>query len=300
MDYYAIILYIYPNIRLKVTGKHMKNAIEIVLDEEIQKIFDHFAAGFGVTMMFFDPDGTILRRGMNRANSRFCQLIQDDIFGPESCLVMDESKRQESIEKQGIVNYRCHAGIEEAIAPIYVEKQLAGFAMIGQFRSGKAICPAVYKACPAESRKELEAAFHALPYFEPERVKDVLGLFSVMTDYIITKEIIQLRGDRIVHRVLGWIEDNLHHRIKLDDAAKFAHRSRSTISHLFRRELKMSFQQSVIEARLERAEKYFRESPDSTIAEIASRVGIEDQYYFSRLYRKNRGQSPTQYRDSFK
>ena len=278
----------------------MKNAIEIVLDEEIQKIFDHFAAGFGVTMMFFAPDGTILRRGLNRPNSCFCQLIQDEIFSTESCTVMDESKRQESIKKQGIVNYRCHAGIEEAIAPIYVEKQLAGFAMVGQFRSTDTMCPAVLAACPVDLRSKLDEAFHALPYFEPERVKDVLGLFSVMTDYIIAKEIVQLRGDRIVLRVLAWIEENLQQRITLDAAARFVHRSRSTISHLFRSELKMSFQQSVIEARLDRAEKYFREFPDATISEIASQVGIEDQYYFSRLYRKNRGQTPTQYRDSFK
>ncbi len=278
----------------------MENAIEIVLDEEIQKIFDHFAAGFGIVMMFFAPDGTILRRGLDRHNSSYCQLIQDEIFGAESCTGMDESKRLESIKKQQIVNYRCHAGIEEAIAPIYVEKQLAGFAMIGQFRSSKAICPAVYKACPPHLREQLEKAFYALPYFEPERVKDILGLFSVLTDYIITKEIVQVRGDRIVLRVLAWIEENMERRIKLDDAARYVHRSRSTISHLFRSELKMSFQQSVIEARLNRAEKYFRETPDATVAEIALRVGIEDQYYFSRLYRKNRGKSPTQYRDAFK
>jgi len=276
------------------------NAIEIVLDEEVQKIFDHFAAGFGVAIMFFSPDGQVLKRGLNRANSCFCNIIQDKIFGRNICYVLDESKRRECTERQQPISYRCHAGIEEAVAPIYLEKQLAGFAMIGQFRSTEKISPAVLRKCPVKFRKRLEKAFFELPYFEPERVKDILGLFEVIINYIITREIVQLRGDRVVLKVLRWIEDNLHRKITLDDAAKFAHRSRSTISHLFRRELKMTFQQSIIEARLDRAEQYFRDMPDTTVAEVATKVGIDDQFYFSRLYRKNRGQTPTQYRDSFK
>jgi AraC-like DNA-binding protein len=272
------------------------NAIQVVLDEEIQGIFDHFAAAFGLSIMFFSSDGQVLRRGLDRPNSCFCQLIQEKVFSPRQCLVLDEAKRQESMEQHRTINYRCHAGIEEAIAPVYVEEQLAGYAMIGQFRSTHAICPDVLAACPAEWRVQLEEAFQALPHFEPDRVKNVLGLFSVMIDYSLAKEIVQLRGDRIVMRVLQWIEKNLDQPITLDAAAAFAHRSRSTISHLFRRERNMSFQETVIEARLARAERYFRESPDATVAEIAERVGISDQYYFSRLYRKYRGRTPSEYR----
>ena len=184
----------------------MTNAIEIVLDEEVQKIFDHFAAGFGVAIMFFSPDGQVLKRGLNRANSCFCNIIQDKIFGRNICYVLDESKRRECTERQQPISYRCHAGIEEAVAPIYLEKQLAGFAMIGQFRSTEKISPAVLRKCPVKFRKRLEKAFFELPYFEPERVKDILGLFE---DFVPkhTKQYGNLAAE--IRRMIGEFRDDV-------------------------------------------------------------------------------------------
>ncbi len=59
--------------------------------------------------------------------------------------------------------------------------------------------------------------------------------------------------------------------------------------------LHKSFKQMMIEEKLKKAEEYFHLGPNITIREVAVKVGYNDPYYFSRLYRKYRGLSPSEY-----
>ncbi len=279
----------------------MDNTLELILRADIQKIFDNFAATVNKKIMFFAPDGQILMRGLNCRNLEFCRIIQTKIFGPERCSMTDIAGRNESARKKGMVCYRCHAGIQEAVTPIYVENQLAGFAMIGQFRTSRKINARVKKACPNPAVYEkLEAAFNKLPYYPPGKLRDVLGMFSMLVDYIVSKELVAVHGDRIISRINIFLDANQHRGITLAEVAKHAGKSCSTISHLFRQKLNKSFKHHMLERKLEKAEEYFHQNPEMSIEEVAEKVGFQDQFYFSRLYRKYRGISPSEYRRTFR
>jgi two-component system response regulator YesN len=73
-------------------------------------------------------------------------------------------------------------------------------------------------------------------------------------------------------------------------------RSPSTVTRLFKKLTGQSFKQYQLSFRLRRAATLMAESPDCPIAEIAPAVGFDDPLYFSRLFRKYTGQSPTAYR----
>jgi AraC-like DNA-binding protein/ligand-binding sensor protein len=283
MDFSAIVMYYY----------FMKHTLEIILKPEIQRLFDQFCSSFDIRIIFYSVSGEIMKVGLNRDDSPFCTLIHN-VYGVEKCLVMDEAKRHECAEKGKIISYRCHAGINEALAPIYVDKQLVGFAMIGQFRTIEAM---PYHLKKEWSRKagtsELETAFRKLPYFKPEKVKDILGLFSVLIDYIVTKDIVALRGNLIVNRIMAHIEENIQRNISISEAAGLVGKSISTVSHLFKSVTGNTFKQSLIEAKLAKADEYFRNMPDWSVKEVAQTLGFEDQFYFSRIYKKYRGSSPS-------
>jgi len=279
----------------------MNNTLELILRADIQKIFDNFAATVNKKVVFFSPDGKILTSGLNCRNSEFCRIVQTKIFGDERCSLTDIAKMDESVRKKGLVCYRCHAGIQEAVTPIYVENQLAGFAMIGQFRTTRKISSAVKKACPTPAVYEkLEAAFNKLPYYPPGKLRDVLGMFSMLVDYIVTKELVTVHGDRIGSRIDAFIDVNLHRAITLAEVAKHTGKSCSTISHFFRQKLDTSFKRHLLEKKLEKAEEYFHLHPEMSIEEVAEKIGFNDQFYFSRLYRKYRGIPPSEYRRTFR
>jgi len=275
----------------------MNKVLDIILHDEIQKIFDNFTASFGIGILFYSLDGKILRHKQGRVNSKFCELIQNKVFDKNKCFSMDESKCRECASQKKIINYLCHAGIEEAVAPIFIETQLVGYAMIGQFRSSEILPPAVLKIAKEKGCKaELLEYFYELPYYNKLKIKNILGLFTILVDYIITKEIISVKGERLINKTLAYIEQHIHRPISLDEVAKNAGRSRSSISHSFKKILGKPFSKVVIEAKLSKAEEYFKIAPHLSIGEVAFKLGYKDPLYFSRLYKKHKGISPSEYK----
>lgn len=276
---------------------NMKASIETILHDEIQKIFDNFAESFGVNILFYSVDRQILKRGLNRPNSEFCNIVQNSLYGSGKCLYMDDAKCRECVKTKRIVRYQCHAGIEEAVAPIFIKGQLAGYAMIGQFRTcrtlpAKVVRDAIKKGIAAK----LSASFAKLPYFERAKAESMLGFFSMIADYIAAKEIVGIKGEKVITRIMSYVSENIERNITLPEAAAISGFSTSSISHMFRRIMGKSFKQAVIELKLERAEEYFKVAPEISIEEAAMKVGYTDSLYFSRLYRKYRGLPPSEFR----
>lgn len=274
----------------------MKPDLDIILNPDIRSIFARFQACFGCRVVLLSIDGRELVTGTPGEDSPFCGNVHE-LRGEEKCLIMDAEKRRECVDKGALISYRCHAGIEEAIAPLRVNGRLAGFMMIGQFRSTREIDPKL----ESEWRKERDAAelrrnFENLPYFPPSRVEDIVGLFQVLVDYVVTKEMVSTRGDAALWRIISHLKANLHRTVPLAEAARLIERSESTVSHLFQRTLGKSFKRSSIELKLEQAENYFKTMPNLSIQEVADRLGFEDPFYFSRIFKKHRGAPPSEFK----
>ncbi|OGV56560.1 MAG: hypothetical protein A2X49_06705 [Lentisphaerae bacterium GWF2_52_8] len=274
-------------------------SLNLILREEVQRLLDNFAAVLNVRVVFFGMDGAILRCNTDSRNSDYCRLAQDRLFGVGRCLQMDAAKQKECLRRRSIVCYRCHAGLQEAIAPVMVESRLAGFIMIGQFRTSRRVPSAVSALCKdRKTRGKLEKSFLGLPYIEPKKLDDVLGLFVVLVDYIVTRELVGLKGDWIMEKIKHYLDLRATEPVKLSELAQFVGRSASTVSHLLQSKYGKTFKQMLIERRLELAENLFRTRPELTIGEVSGMVGFNDRFYFSRIYRKYRNISPRQSRGS--
>jgi len=274
----------------------MKRPLETILKEDVQKIFDHFCACFNMRILFYSSTGEMLKVGLNRPDSEYCKLVQDRLYGVSTCLKLDESKRQEAASKRAVVCYVCHAGLVEAIKPIYFEDKLLGFIAIGQFRSAEQI-PAKVVSDWSLSRNlhELGSAYSNLPYVPQDRIDDILGLFSVLVEYIVVQRMVMLKGNSVLQEIITYIETHVDQEIMLAQVANHVNKSQSTVSHLFKSKLGKSFKQALIETKLRKAEEYMAAGPDITIAEAAAKVGYADPLYFSRIYKRYRGVPPSEF-----
>jgi AraC-like DNA-binding protein/ligand-binding sensor protein len=87
--------------------------------------------------------------------------------------------------------------------------------------------------------------------------------------------------------------------ITLHDLAKDLCLSPSRTSHVVRELFDVSFQDLVLNERLNRA-KFFLQSSNLKSSEIAERVGIPNEYYFSRIFKKRLKISPSDFRRKFR
>jgi AraC-like DNA-binding protein len=279
----------------------MKHVLKIIFKDDVQKIFDHFSSIFDIRILFYSAEGNIIKVGLNRPNSRFCQLVQNKLYGRQACLDTDQQKRNEAKAKGKTIHYFCHAGLKEALTPIYTDGELLGFMGIGQFRQHHDISKNVLNDWIQKhgDPSSLLEAHAKLPYYSKEKAEAILELFSILVNHIVSQHMITAKGDFLFYKIISYIHSNIESPITLDEISSFMEKSNSTISHLFRKKLQMSFKEAVINIKFDKAEEYFQTCPDMKIREVADKVGYSDPLYFSRIYKKYRKMTPSQYKKKY-
>lgn len=102
----------------------------------------------------------------------------------------------------------------------------------------------------------------------------------------------------IIQKTIEYINKNYSKKLTLQSIAENVHINSSYLSRLFRQKTGTTLTNFISEIRLERAKELILQSEDKTY-EIASLVGIEDPAYFSQIFKKHTGYSPTEFRVRF-
>lgn len=105
------------------------------------------------------------------------------------------------------------------------------------------------------------------------------------------------RAESIVQRTKAMMMNQLEGDLNLAAIATELNISYTHLRRLFRYHTNLAPHQYHLQLRVLRAKELLR-STDSSIKAIASTLGFDNQYYFSRIFRKKTGQSPSQWRQA--
>jgi len=269
-------------------------SLELLLSNEVCRLLDGFATVMKIQAVFFSGQGKILKRGRDFGNCAYCRRMQERYFSLEKCVRLDREMQQSCRGSGKIRCYRCHAGLNEMIAPIRILGEIAGFVMLGQFRTTHEIPP--FLAGDPETQKE----FSAIPYFAPEETGSLEDMARMLIDYIVGKELVTYSGSLRYRKILHYLDRHLTEKITLRQLARHLEISESSLTHFLRNEHQTSFKRLLVQKRLDAAETLWKNDPALTVSETAFRVGYEDHHYFSRIYRQERGLSPGKFKKNLK
>lgn len=99
----------------------------------------------------------------------------------------------------------------------------------------------------------------------------------------------------IVHQIKQYIMENSHADISLEMIADRVNLSPYYISKLFKEQLGLNYIDYLTECRIERAKSLMSDS-ELSLKEITYEIGYNDPNYFSRVFKRVYGISPTEYR----
>ena len=99
----------------------------------------------------------------------------------------------------------------------------------------------------------------------------------------------------IVKEIIEYIQSNYNQKIMINDLAQQFFLNPSYLSNLFKLETGKSFTAYLVECRLQKAANLL-ETTDLTLYEISAKVGYEDYFHFSKLFKKHMQSSPANYR----
>ena len=95
--------------------------------------------------------------------------------------------------------------------------------------------------------------------------------------------------------IAGFVEQNLHQPIQLEDIASHFHYSVRHINRLFQREHGVPLGQFILERKLQAAQQLLA-TTEHSVKHVAHSLGYMDVGYFCRLFRQNLMSTPTEYR----
>lgn len=98
-----------------------------------------------------------------------------------------------------------------------------------------------------------------------------------------------------VQKAKHYIKEHYHENISLESISKEVFLSPVYLSFLFKQVEGVNLTDFITQVRLQKAKELLRETPLKTY-EIADRVGYQDDKYFSRLFKRKEGVTPTEYR----
>lgn len=98
---------------------------------------------------------------------------------------------------------------------------------------------------------------------------------------------------------INYFNENYNKPIEIEQYAKEQHVSTNWFIHNFKKVAGVTPQQYIIRLRISAAKEYLV-STNKTIKEIAMTVGYNNALYFSRLFRKSTGLSPSDYRTNMR
>lgn len=148
-------------------------------------------------------------------------------------------------------------------------------------------------SCTAEAGELISSLSHVSDMADLEkflsRIYERLGFLSKQT----TKD----PEDLLMDRIASYIEEHLRDDLSRESVSRAVGISPSRFSRLVHEKKGRTFTDLLNQYRIERAAMLLVRSSDS-LAEIAGETGFCDQSYFSKVFRKYKGLSPSAYRDS--
>lgn len=104
-------------------------------------------------------------------------------------------------------------------------------------------------------------------------------------------------SNNVAAATIHYMKENVEKRLSLEQLARYTGYSPSHFSNLFRQQTGESPLACLNRLKIERA-CHLLLSTDMRVNQICHKVGLDDSYYFSRLFKQHTGLSPKQYRES--
>ena len=267
-----------------------KNEIVTVL-EELNKI-----TGFRISL--HDKDYHEIAAYPEKMNA-FCARVSADGREHKMCMECDRAACLKAESNRETYIYKCRYGLTEAVSPLYNFGVLTGYLMMGQVAVSAGDKPMAAAALSAlgASDDEISSCVDAIPLVDEKMVSSFVKIMTICAEYLTLSNAISSQKSTLAERAKKYINKNIEHKLGIADICRELDCSKSTLLTSFKRSFGITVNAYITERRLERAVALLSDDKKS-INEIAYECGFADQSYFSKVFSKKFGETPSEYRSS--
>lgn len=234
------------------------------------------------------------------ALSSFCSFLRLKGNTENMCKECDKTAFDKVNQTGEVYIYRCKFGLWEAVSPLYHFGVLAGYLMMGQVidQTAENRLLVIGRArALVDDRVMLEKTVDQIPIVAMDMIESYVNIMTVCSEYITYSNKLRLPERDLAELTMKYIHRNFSQRLTIKELCVYFHCSKSTLINSFEQRYHISVNKYITKHRLDQAKLLLAKS-NATICDIALRCGFADQGYFSKVFLKELGMTPSAYRMS--
>lgn len=230
--------------------------------------------------------------------SVFCKRVQQTPQSRKRCVDAD-LKAFEKVRKTGeAYSYKCHCGLIEIVAPIYNYGILSGYVIMGQITDSKISSEQniVEKSRQYfDGKEQLNSAVKNIPVIKQDELQSYVNILQLIAEYMTQTNRMAPKSKDLALGIRKYIGNNFDKKLTVELMCEIFGCSRTTLMNTFRDRYGITIGEYINNCRLERAEQMLLKTNES-IKNIAVECGFSDQNYFSKVFIRRFGVTPTKFR----
>lgn len=274
--------------------------MNILFDEErLRRLIANLNILTGLPANILDPEGRDIN--LFQGHPPFCRMLNALPEGHERCVACDRCKIRRYTAEKGFQFYRCHAGICEAIMPLFDSRRPLAYLAFGCYLDDSPIeeqwerSRALLDWYPGGA-DALRPAFFRFRQYSAAELKAYSETLEALAAYIQLKGMILSAEQSDLQKLELYLDRHYMERLSLASVSRELHIGRTKLCTLAK-ELSGGYTLSylIAQRRIGAAKKLLLQS-SLPISSVGEAVGISDYNYFSKVFRSVTGMTPSTFR----
>ena len=226
----------------------------------------------------------------------FCKYVHTCKGESAKCVKSDADACKKVRDTETVLIYKCRYGLTEVICPLHTLGSPAGYLMMGQARdeavSDEALIEALTNLGKGENPEEL---ISKIPKVSAELTASFAKIMTICAEYMTLINALPGNKPSTAELTCLYVRENFREKITMKDICVALGRTKSAICPAFKQKYGITVVDYLTELRIEEAKKLLLET-DMNVGEISDETGFSDTSYFSKVFLRTVGVSPSAYR----
>lgn len=233
----------------------------------------------------------------------FCKIVRSDPKGLENCRRCDRNACNTALRRHSTYIYRCHAGLTEAISPIFLGNLVIGYLLFGHvfsYSDHETGWNAISRVCCKYRivQEELRECCFQMPVIPESYIVSASNLLHAVASYLCMERMIFLRQNDLPLQLDQYIQSHLSQPLSAETICRSLGIGKTYLYELSRQNYGCGIAEHIRRLRITKAQDLLLEAPDMSISDIAGACGFEDYNYFITVFKKQTGTTPRQFRSA--
>ena len=190
----------------------------------------------------------------------------------------------------------CHAGLIEVATPILYGDEIIGYVSFGHIKASdiESDSSELISDLPLEPCAVAEL-YKALPGFDRAKITAIVDMAEMFVKYIMAQRLIKPKGDETFEAIKHYVLDNCDKKMTASTIANGTHISKTALYNSVKKHTGGTVNEYINTIKIERSKSMLLEA-DMSVEAIAEKLGFSSSAYYSILFKKLTGSSPSVFR----